>query len=135
MAEWKVEKIVLPIMIAAAIVILILGALKETEEENLQKRLDQWREVLPADIRAEFDAGEDKTCARMIEERLETDAEFKKRYEALQDEELTPVFTPADMVDYYRVYFVDRLAEIKKEKAKSFWYRLFHGSEKSGAAD
>jgi len=135
MSAWRVEKIVLPIMVAASVLILVLGALKETEEENLSRRLAKWRQVLPGDIRAEFDAGRDAACAKMIAERLEADAGFKKRYEALQDEELTPVFSPEDMVDYYRVYFVDRLAEIRAEKQKSFWYRLFHGSAKRGPAD
>jgi hypothetical protein len=135
MSAWRVEKIVLPIMVAGAVLILVLGALKETEEENLAQRLEKWREALPADIRARFDAGEDAAAAGMIEERLKADAAFKKRYEALQDEELTPVFSPEDMVDYYRVYFVDRLAEIRAEKQKSFWYRLFHGSGKRGPAD
>jgi hypothetical protein len=113
MSQWKVEKIVLPIMVAAAALILVLGALKETEEENLQKRLDKWRAVLPTDIRAQFDAANDDACARMIDERLKADAAFKKRYEALQDEELTPIFTPRDMVDYYRVYFVGRINELR----------------------
>jgi len=113
MSQWKVEKIVLPIMVAAAALILVLGALKETEEQNLQKRLEKWRAVLPADIRAQFDAANDDACARMIDERLKADAAFKKRYEALQDEELTPIFTPRDMVDYYRVYFVGRINEIR----------------------
>jgi len=131
MSEWKVEKIVLPIMVAGAILILILGALKETEEENLQKRLDKWRAVLPADARARFDAGDDATCAKIIHERLKTDAAFKKRYEALQDEELTPVFTPEDMVDYYRVYFSDRLAEIRRAQSPSFFSALFRGAPKS----
>ncbi len=135
MSAWRVEKIVLPIMVAGAVLILVLGALKETEEENLAQRLEKWREVLPADIRARFDAGEDAAAARMIGERLKADAAFKKRYEALQDEELTPVFSPEDMVDYYRVYFVDRLAEIRAEKQKGFWYKLFHGSGKRGPAD
>jgi hypothetical protein len=135
MSAWRVEKIVLPIMVAGAVLILVLGALKETEGENLARRLERWREVLPADIRAQFDAGEDSAAAAMIEERLKADAAFKERYEALQDEELTPVFSPEDMVDYYRVYFVDRLAEIRAEKQKSFWYKLFHGSGKRGAAD
>ena len=135
MSAWRTEKIVLPIMVAAAVLILVFGALKETEEENLAQRLAKWREVLAADIRAEFDAGEDAACAEMIKERLEPDAGFKERYEALQDEELTPVFSPKDMVDYYRVYFVDRLAEIRAEKQKSFWYRLFHGSDKGGPAN
>lgn len=131
MNDWKVEKIVLPIMAAGAILILILGAMKETEEENLQKRLDKWRAVLPPDIRARFDAGDDDTCARMIRERLQTDAAFKKRYEALQDEELTPVFSPEDMVDYYRVYFSDRLLEIRRAKKPSFFHSLFRGRPKS----
>ena len=131
MSSWKVEKIVLPIMIAGAALILILGSLKETEAENLQKRLDKWREVLPADARARFDAGDDLGCAKLIEERLKTDPAFKKRYQALQDEELTPVFTPSDMVDYYRVYFVGRLAEIRHAQKPSFWARLFHSSAKT----
>lgn len=135
MSAWRVEKIVLPITVAAAVLILVFGALKETEEENLAQRLAKWREVLPADIRAEFDAGEDAACAEMIKERLGSDAGFKERYEAVQDEELTPVFSPQDMVDYYRVYFVDRLGEIRAEKRKSFWYRLFHGSDKDGPAN
>ncbi len=135
MSAWRAEKIVLPIMVAAAVLILVFGALKETEEENLAQRLAKWREVLPADIRAEFDAGEDAACAEMIKERLGSDAGFKERYEAVQDEELTPVFSPQDMVDYYRVYFVDRLGEIRAEKRKSFWYRLFHGSDKDGPAN
>ena len=135
MSAWRVEKIVLPIMAAAAALILVLGALKETEEENLAQRLEKWREVLPADVRAKFDGGEDGECAKMIAERLKGDPDFKARYEALQDEELTPVFSPADMVDYYRVYFVDRLADIREAKRESFWYRLFHGSAQEGPAN
>ncbi len=118
MGNWKVEKIVIPVIVAGAALLLILGSLKETEEENLQKRLDKWRMVLPADIRAQFDAGHDQVCANMIAERLDKDAGFKKRYEALQDEELTPVFTPKDMVDYYRVYFAGRLSEIRSSRAE-----------------
>jgi hypothetical protein len=135
MSDWKVEKIVLPIMVAAAVLLLVLGALKETEEENLAKRLDKWYAVLPEDIGAEFYEGNDAAVAKMIEKRLATDPAFKARYEALQDEELTPVFSPADMVDYYRVYFVDRLGEIRRAKRESFWHRLFHGSEKEGPAN
>ncbi len=131
MSDWKVEKIALPIIVAGAALILILGSLKETEEENLHKRLDKWRAVLPADVRARWDAGDDKACATMIEERLKADAAFKKRYEALQDEELTPVFSPADEVDYYRVYFDGRIKEIEKAKRPSFWTRLFHSSPQS----
>ncbi len=113
MNKWKPELIFLIAAVAGAALIITFASLKETEEENLQKRLDAWRSALPGDVRADFDAADYDGCAAEIKDRLETDRAFAERYEAVRREELTVTFTPTEMVDYFRVYFKERLAGMK----------------------
>jgi hypothetical protein len=116
MKNWKTELTFLIVALTSAALILTFTFLKETEKENLQRRLDAWREALPEDIRAEFDAGRYDECGAEIEGRLKTNPEFAERYEAVREEELAVTFTPAEMVDYFRKYFKERLAEPREER-------------------
>ena len=99
----------------ASYLILTFAYLKEAGEENLQRRFCAWREALPEDIRPDFDAGRYNEYAAEIEERLETDPDFGGRYGAIREEELAVTFAPAEMVDYFRKYFKERLVETAKE--------------------
>jgi hypothetical protein len=116
MESWKPEIIFLAAAAVGAVLIITFTFLGETEEGNLQRRLDAWRGALPEDIRADFDAGRYNECAAKIEKRLETDPGFAERYEAIREEELAVTFAPAEMVDYFRKYFKERLAEPGEER-------------------
>jgi hypothetical protein len=111
MESWKPEILFLAAAAVGAALIITFTFLAETGEENLQRRLDAWREALPEDVRADFDAGRYNECSAEIEERLKTDPDFAERYEAVREEELAVTFAPADMVDYFRKYFKEKLAE------------------------
>lgn len=116
MESWKPEIIFLAAAAVGALLIITFTFRTETEEENLQKRLDAWREALPEDIRADFDAGRYNECAAEIDERLKTDPDFAGRYEVIREKELAVTFEPAEMVDYFRKYFKERLPGPEEER-------------------
>jgi len=89
---------------------------QKTRVQNLQERLDSFRQTLPESLRAEFDAQKYDIVVRGIDSLLLIDEEFKTGYEQMKDRELINVFTPQEVVDFFKVYFVE---EIEKEKTKS----------------
>jgi hypothetical protein len=54
--------------------------------------------------------------ARGIDSLLQADENFKTRYEQMKDKELINVFTPEEVVDFFKTYFVEEIEKGKKSK-------------------
>jgi hypothetical protein len=83
--------------------------------QDLQQRLENFRNVLPQNLRAEFDSKNYATVVKGIDSLLAVDENFKQRYEKMKDNEAINVFTSQEVVDFFKTYFVE---EIKKEKKR-----------------
>jgi len=105
--NWKVEKIFVVAAILISAVLLLLASFKETPEQNYARRLEAFRTILPVEARGAFDSNERDKATRIIEDTLEVDAVFKEKYEALKNEECIGIFTPREVVDFFRDYFVN----------------------------
>ena len=100
-------------LITILIFALTLVGCEESRVENLQKRLDAFRNILPQELRAEFDNKNYDKVVFGIDSLLGVDEGFKDNYEKLKDQEAINVFSPQDVVDFFKTYFVE---EIEKEK-------------------
>lgn len=89
---------------------------QKTRVQNLQERLDVFRHTLPESLRTEFDAKNYEVVARGIDSLLQSDENFKSRYEQMKDKELINVFTPNEVVDFFKTYFVEKIEKDKKPK-------------------
>ncbi len=139
------------IKIFAILSVLIVGLYcGDSLKNRLTRRLNSFREALPADIREKFDAGEYDDAGRMLDERIQRikgyieqlpddvtkkkfirgdyegiekylsnipkdDLEFNKRFYEILDYECIPTFTGYQIVDYFKVYFKEKLAELNKK--------------------
>jgi len=93
----------------AAILIIIVSSLTgcvESREENFLRRLDDFRSQLPEPIRADFDAGNYDTAVQEIDSALAVDGEFAARWKNIKSAEAIDLFTTAEVVDYFKDYFV-----------------------------
>jgi len=86
----------------------------------LQRRLDNFRNILPSELRAEFDAKNYEVVVRGIDSLLQVAPEFKERYEKLKHQELIDVFSPQEVVDFFREYFVEEIQRLKQRKKRSW---------------
>jgi hypothetical protein len=93
--------------------VLLSVACEESREDNLARRLDAFRSVLPDGARAAFDAGEDSLAATIIDSEYVVDRDFARAYDSLKHDELIDVFTHRDVVDFFRTYFVEELANAR----------------------
>lgn len=131
------------------LLVVTLGS-KDSEENQLERRLKAFETSLPADMKAAFIAGRyDEVKTRLAEKvgaykaflvRLPEDKQtpwlkaeydgidpaivgscpkdlrtFYKGYYRILDAECIQGFSEAEVVDFFRVYFVDRLAKIKEK--------------------
>ena len=87
-------------------VALVSACAQNSPTQRKHRRLDAFRSALTSDARAAFDAGNDEAAARLIEDGLAKDPEFRKRLKIVKDAEAISLFEPKDVVKYYRVYFV-----------------------------
>ena len=94
--------------------LLVIGC-EKSEVEILQSRLENFRNILPLELRQEFDAKNYQTVAEGIDSLLQVAPLFKEKYQSLKHEELIDVFSPQDVVDYYREYFVEKIDKLKKK--------------------
>jgi hypothetical protein len=83
--------------------------------QDLQQRLDNFRKILPDNLRAEFDSQNYDAVVKGIDSLLAGDLNFKQRYEKMKDNEAINVFTSQEVVDFFKTYFVE---EIKKERQR-----------------
>jgi hypothetical protein len=104
----------------------MMVACEESKVEILQRRLDNFRNILPSELREEFDSKNYQVVAKGIDSLLsagsklgqETSA-FKERYERLKHDELIDVFSTEEVVDFFREHFVEEIERLKKKEDSS----------------
>lgn len=105
-------------MLAILVLFLLFVGCDKTEVEILQERLDVFRCILPEDIREEFDSENYEKVAMGIDSLLQYDSSFEEKYQKLKDQEAINVFSTQEVVDFFRVYFVDEIEKLKGKKEK-----------------
>ena len=95
--------------------LLALPGCQKSRMQDLQQRLDNFRNILPQNLRAEFDSKNYDAVVKVIDSLVAEDENFKQRYEKMKDNEAINVFTSQEVVDFFKTYFVE---EIEKEKKR-----------------
>ncbi len=130
-------------------IIFTLGC-RDSLEYRLTKRLSNFREALPEEIRLKFDQGQYEEAGKMLDERIvnvkkyvdmfpteekkrqyirgdyqgiDSDIKkfkipqsvlyFNKQFYPIIDEECIQTFTGYQVIDYFKVYFKDKLDTMK----------------------
>lgn len=106
--------------LAILILFLLFVSCEKAEVEILQERLDAFRNILPENIRDEFDSKNYEKVVVGIDSLLEHDPAFKDEYQKLKHEEAINVFSTQEVVDFFKIYFVERIEELRGEK-ESKW--------------
>lgn len=106
-------KITLSLLLIAFFLLSLTSGCQKSRVQSLQERLDGFRHTLPESLKADFDAKNYEVVVKGIDSLLKVDQDFKIRYEEMKDNELINVFTPEEVVDFFKTYFVE---EIEKEK-------------------
>lgn len=105
-------------MLAILVLFLLFVGCEKSEVEILQQRLDGFRNILPEQIRDEFDSKNYEKVVVGVDSLLEHDPGFKEKYQRLKDKEAINVFSTQEVVDFFRVHFVDEIEKIKGKKEK-----------------
>lgn len=140
------------IILVGFLLVLTVGS-KDSEENQLERRLAAFLNSLPPDARTAFQEGRYDEATRLLETRLrayrsflpkipetnrtawlkaEFDAappdvlsqvpkdllDFYKHYYKVIDFECIQTFTEAEVVDFFKTYFVERLAQIKAKRRR-----------------
>lgn len=103
----------------AVLVVLCLSmmmACERSKTEMLQMRLDDFRGILPPELRERFDSKNYEIVARGIDSLVQNVPDFKEKYEVLKHEELIDVFSPEEVVDFFREHFVEEIERLKQTK-------------------
>ena len=87
---------------------------QKSRVQNLQNRLDAFRNTLHQNLRAEFDSKNHEEVVKGIDSLLQVDEEFKKNFAKMKAEEAIDVFTPQEVVDFFKTYFVEEIEKDKK---------------------
>lgn len=95
--------------------LFILIGCEKSELEILQNRLDNFRNVLPLELREEFDVKNYQAVVKGIDSLLQVAPAFKERYQRLKHEEFIDIFSTQEVVDFYREYFVEKIEKMKKK--------------------
>ena len=95
-------------------------ACEQSKTEILQQRLDNFRGILPAELREEFDSSDYAAVAQGIDSLLQDDPVFREQFENLKHEELIDVFSPAEVVDFFREHFVEEIERLKQKKERNW---------------
>ena len=98
----------------------MMMACEESKVGILQRRLDNFRNILPAQLRESFDSSDYGAVALGIDSLVRTDAMFREQYQSLKHEELIDVFSAEEVVDFFREHFVEEIERLKKSK-ESNW--------------
>lgn len=102
------------------ILFLLFVSCEKAEVEILQERLDAFRNILPENIREEFDSKNYEKVVVGMDSLLEHDPVFKEKFEKLKHEEAINVFSTQEVADFFKIYFVERIEELRGEK-ESKW--------------
>ena len=105
---------------AILLLFLFFVGCEKSEVEILQERLNAFRNILPEKIREEFDLKNYEKVVMGIDSLLQYDSSFKEKYQKLKHQELIDVFSTQEVVDFFRVYFVDEIEKLKGEKKKKW---------------
>ncbi len=105
---------------AILVLFLLFVGCEKSEVEILQERLNAFRNILPEKIREEFDLKNYEKVVMGIDSLLQYDSSFKEKYQKLKHQELIDVFSTQEVVDFFRVYFVDEIEKLKGEKKKKW---------------
>jgi hypothetical protein len=98
----------------------LVAGCEKSKVDILQSRLDHFREILPHELREEFDSKNYKVVVQGINALLQQDPEFKEIYDKLKHEELIDTFSSHEVVDYYREHFLEEIERLKASK-QSTW--------------
>jgi hypothetical protein len=107
------------LLVILASFLLFLGC-EKSEVKILQERLDAFRNVLPEEIREEFDSKNYEKVVMGIDSLLQCDSSFKEKYQKLKHEEAIDVFSTQEVVDFFRVHFADEIEKLKGKKEKKW---------------
>lgn len=100
------------------VLFLLFVGCEKSGIEILQERLDAFRNILPGNIREEFDSKNYEKVVMGIDSLLQCDSSFKGKYQKLKHQEAIDVFSTQEVVDFFRVYFVDEIEKLKGKKEK-----------------
>jgi hypothetical protein len=106
----------------AFIVLLCLSMMigcERSKVDILQRRLDNFREILPPEVRQEFDSKNYETVTRGIDSLLLDDPTFKEEYQRLKHEELIDVFSTAEVVEFFEEHFVEEIERLNQKRGSS----------------
>jgi hypothetical protein len=102
--------------VLAVLCLSMMVACERSKTEMLQKRLDNFRCILPPEVKQEFDSKNYLAAARSIDSLVQNVPDFKERYESLRHEELIDLFSPEEVVDFFREHFVEEIERLKQTK-------------------
>jgi bifunctional DNA-binding transcriptional regulator/antitoxin component of YhaV-PrlF toxin-antitoxin module len=102
------------------VLFLLTVGCEKSEVQILQERLDAFRNILPEKVREEFDSKNYDTVVVRLDSLGEHDPIFSEKYKKLKDQELINVFSSKEVVDYFKVYFVEKIEKLKGEKRKKW---------------
>jgi hypothetical protein len=105
---------------AVLVLFLLFVGCEKSEIEILQERLDAFRNILSEEIRKEFDSKNYERVVMGIDSLLQYDSSFKEKYQKLKQKEAINVFSTPEVVDFFRVYFVDEIEKLKGKKEKKW---------------
>jgi len=106
----------LTVIILSLSIFLFVLSCEESKLENLQKRLDAFRNILTEELRGKFDSGNYQEVVAGLDSLLASDLTFKQDYERLKDNEAINVFSTQEVVDFYREFFVEEIDKLKMKK-------------------
>jgi hypothetical protein len=98
----------------------MMAACEQSKTDVLQRRLDSFRNILPAQLREDFDSSDYAAVAQGIDSLVQADARFREQYENLKHEELIDVFTTEEVVDFFREHFAEEIERLKHSR-ESNW--------------
>ncbi len=93
---------------------------EQSKTEILQRRLDDFRNVLPPELKEEFDSKNYQVVAKGIDSLQQADLAFKEKYQRLKREELIDAFSPEEVVDFFREHFVEEIERLKQAKKRNW---------------
>jgi hypothetical protein len=98
----------------------MLIACEESKVEILQRRLDNFTNILPAQLREQFNSGDFAAVAQGIDSLVRDDPVFREEYEDLKHEELIDLFSAEEVVDFFREHFVEEIERLKQSKERNW---------------
>ncbi len=106
--------------VLAILCLSVMMACEKSKTDILQKRLDDFREILPPELRQKFDSKDYQAVAKSIDSLVQDVPGFRQAYERLKHQELIDVFSSEEVVDFFREHFVEEIERLKQEKERNW---------------